>query len=110
MSKFKYLYTDPTIANFSSSAATKVAGTGIGPTPYGIYDNDRSFVSESVDVCKWVARRLGHPVMQLEFNSGSIWACFEESISEYSLHINNYNVKNWLWESYGADNKLSGSG
>ncbi len=110
MSKFKYLYTDPTIANFSSSAATKVAGTGIGPTPYGIYDNDRSFVSESVDVCKWVARRLGHPVMQLEFNSGSIWACFEESISEYSLHINNYNVKNWLWESYGADNKLTDSG
>jgi hypothetical protein len=47
--------------------------------------------------------------MQLEFNSGSIWACFEESISEYSLHINNYNMKNWLWESYGADNKLSGS-
>ena len=112
MSKFAYLYSDPTVSTFSSSLASKnrIPATGSGPTPYGTYDNDSSFVSESVDVCKWTARRLGHPVMQLEFNSGSIWACFEEAVSEYSLHINNYNMKNWLWESYGSDNKLSGSG
>ena len=61
-----------------------------------IYDNDNSFVTESVSVCKFVARRLGHPVMQLEMNSGSIYATFEESISEYSTHINNYNIKNWM--------------
>jgi len=109
MSKFGYLYADPTTGGFSSSSAAKAAGTGSGPTPYGTYDNDTSFVSESVDVCKWTARRLGHPVMQLEFNSGSIWACFEEAVSEYSLHINNYNMKNWLWDSYGADTKNSGS-
>jgi len=99
MGKFQFTYSDPTIATNAS-----------GDTPYGIYDNDVSFVSESVDVCKWVAKRLGHPVMQLEFNSSSIYAMFEESVSEYSLHINNYNMKNWLWESYGSDNKLSGSG
>ena len=98
MSKFAYIYSDPTQPSQS-----------IGATPYGIYDNDMTFISESLQVTKWVARRLGHPVMQLEFNSGSIYACFEESISEYSLHINNYNIKNWLWDSYGGDNKLSGS-
>ena len=111
MSKFGYIYTDPTLGTFSASLALKINQlSGSGPTPYGTYDNDSSFVSESIDVCKWTARRLGHPVMQLEFNSGSIWACFEESVSEYSLHINNYNMKNWLWESYGSDNKISGSG
>ena len=99
MSKFNYIYSDPTISTPAS-----------GSTPYGTYDNDASFVTESVDICKWVARRLGHPVMQLEFNSGSIYAMFEESISEYSLHINHYNMKNWIWESYGSDSKLSGSG
>jgi len=109
MSKFSYLYADPTVGGFSSSLTAKQAGTGFGPTPYGTYDADTSFVSESVDVCKWTARRLGHPVMQLEFSSGSIWACFEEAVSEYSLHINNYNMKNWLWDSYGADTKNSGS-
>ena len=101
MSKFNYLYTDPTIANFTQSDA---------PTPYGIYDSDVSFISESVDVAQYVSRKLGHPVMQLEFNSGSIWACFEEAVSEYSLHINNYNTKNWMWEHYGSTNRVSGSG
>jgi len=99
MSKFAYLYADPT-------QVMQVTGS----TPYGIYENDTSFVSESLQICKWVARRLGHPVMQLEFNSGSIYSMFEEAVSEYSLHINNYNMKNWLWESYASDNRISGSG
>tara|TARA_R100001509_G_scaffold95305_1_gene55384 strand:+ start:605 stop:1819 length:1215 start_codon:yes stop_codon:yes gene_type:complete len=101
MSKFLFLYTDPTISNFTNSDA---------PTPYGIYNNDISFISESVQVSKYVARKLGHPVMQLEFNSGSIWACFEEAVSEYSQQINHYNTKNWMWEHYGSTNRVSGSG
>ena len=99
MSKFTYVYADPTLVTQS-----------VGVTPFGTYDSDTSYVSESLQVCKWTARRLGHPVMQLEFNSGSIYAMFEEAISEYSFHINNYNMKNWLWESYGSDDKVSGSG
>jgi len=96
--KFGFLYSDPDIDTSAS-----------GSTPYAIYDNDASFVTESVQVCQYVARKLGHPVMQLEFNSGSIYATFEESISEYSQHINNYNIKNWMFNQYGADTKLSGS-
>ena len=99
MSKFAYLYADPTTVTQS-----------VGATPYGLYDNDSAFQSESLSICKFVSRRLGHPVMQLEFSSGSIYAMFEESVSEYSQHINNYNIKNWMWNSYGSDNKLSGSG
>ena len=97
--KFQYLYKDPTSVS-----------SIVGDTPYGIYDTDISFVSESFQAVKWIAKRLGHPVMQIEFGSGSLYACFEESVSEYSLHINNYNMKNWLWESYGSDNRVSGSG
>jgi hypothetical protein len=98
MPKSQYIYSDPTI---STSAD--------GDTPYGLYDSDAAFVSESVDVAKYVSRKLGHPVMQLEFNSSSIYACFEESISDYSQYINNYNVKNWLWDHYGTTNRVSGS-
>ena len=90
--KFGFVYEDPT--NTSQV---------IGNTPYGTYDSDTVFQNESIDVCKWVARRLGHPVMQLEFNSGSIFAMFEEGVSEYSQHINNYNIKNWMWNSYGSE-------
>ena len=101
MSKFQYIYTDPTVSNFTSS---------VNATPYGIYDNDKAFISESIDVAKYVARKLGHPVMQLEFNSSSIWACFEEAVSDYSANINNYNAKNWLWDHYGNTSRISGSG
>jgi len=98
LSKFDYIYEDPASGSHAS-----------GSTPYGLYDTDNTFLTESVQLCHWVARRLGHPVMQLEFNSGSIYAMFEESVSEYSLHINNYNTKNWLWNSYGSQERISGS-
>ena len=83
MSKFNYLYEDP-------STSDQV----IGNTPYGIYDNDTEFQNESLQVVKYVAKKLGHPIMQLEFNSGSIYACLEESVSEYSQQINHYNTRN----------------
>jgi hypothetical protein len=100
MPKSDFIYSDPSISNFTSETS---------PTPYGIYDNDLSFISESADIAKYVSKKLGHPVMQLEFNSLSIWACFEEATSDYSQYINNYNVKNWLWDHYGTTDRVSGS-
>ena len=96
MSKFLFLYQDP-------SSALEVTGS----TPHGIYDTDSEFQTDSLTTCKYVAQKLGHPVMQLEFNSGSIYACFEEAVSEYSQQINHYNTRNWMWEHYG--NSSTGS-
>ena len=96
MAKSDYIYTDP-------STYTN------GQTPFALYDDDNTFKTDAINVTKWVAKRLGHPIMQLEFNSGSIYATFEESVSEYSTHINNYNIKNWMWNSYGSEARESGS-
>ena len=96
--KFQFVYEDPTNVDQIT-----------GSTPYGTYDNDSSFVSESIGLCKFVARRLGHPVMQLEMNSGSIYAMYEEAVNEYSQQMNHYNMKNWMWNSYGSENRKSGS-
>ena len=97
MPKLDYAYSDPT--SFVSGSQT----------PYGTYDADSTFQTDILSVTKWVARRLGYPVLQLEIPSGSIYACFEESINEYSSHINNYNIKNWMWEQYGEKSRISGS-
>ena len=80
-----------------------------GQTPYGTYDSDSTFQTDIISVTKWCAKRLGFPVLQLEIPSGSIYACFEESVNEYSQHINNYNIKNWMWEQYGEKSRISGS-
>ena len=98
MPKSIYRYTDPTLA---TSAA--------GDTPYALYDSDTTFVSESVQIAKYISRKLGYPVMDLEMPSSSIYACFEEAISEYSSQVNQYNIKNWMWDQYGEKNKISGS-
>ena len=96
MPKLDYAYSNP------SSFIT-------GQTPYGTYDADSTFQTDIVSVTKWCAQRLGFPVLQLEIPSGSIYACFEEAVNEYSQHINNYNIKNWMWEQYGEKNRISGS-
>ena len=96
MPKLEYAYVDP-------------SAFVVGQTPYGTYDNDSTFQTDSVSVTKWCAKRLGFPVLQLEIPSGSIYACFEEAVNEYSQHINNYNIKNWMWEQYGEKSRISGS-
>jgi hypothetical protein len=106
--KFQYIYADP-IINGIGACETGSDGSYTS-VPYGTYNSDTTFCSESIDTCKWVARRLGHPVMQLEFNSGSLYAMFEEAVTEYSQHINNYNIRNWMWNQYSNDDKsISGS-
>lgn len=98
MPKSVYRYTDPTIET-----------SALNDTPYALYDSDATFVSESIQIAKYVSRKLGYPVMDIEIPSSSIYACFEESISEYSSQINQYNIKNWMWDQYGEKNKISES-
>ena len=73
----------------SSSFAT-------GQTPWGLYDSDSSFSSDIDKFADWCARRLGHPIMSVELQSGSFYACFEESTSEYSAQVNQFNIKDNL--------------
>ena len=96
MPKLDYAYSDP--SSFTS-----------GQTPYGTYDADSTFSTDIISVTKWTAKRLGYPVLQLEIPSGSVYACFEEAVNEYSQHMNNYNIKNWMWEQYGEKSRISGS-
>ena len=67
-----------------------------GQTPWGLYDTDSSFSSDIDKFADWSARRLGYPIMSVELQSGSFYACFEESISEYSAQVNQFNIKDNL--------------
>ena len=67
-----------------------------GSTPWGLYDNDSDFTSDVDKFADWCARRLGYPIMSVELQSGSFYACFEESVSEYSAQVNQFNIKDNL--------------
>jgi hypothetical protein len=63
-----------------------------GSTPFGYYDNDSLFQTDAPKIAKMIANRLGYPVMDVELTSGSIYSVIEESITEYSSIVNQYNT------------------
>jgi hypothetical protein len=67
-----------------------------GQTPFELYDNDLQFANDAPKVALWCARRLGYPIQNVELIDENIYACFEESVSEYSSQVNQYNIRNNL--------------
>lgn len=64
-----------------------------GSTPFGLYDNDPAFVSESVQVAKYCATKLGYPMMEVELQDIQFFACFEEAVSTYALEVYQSKIK-----------------
>ena len=64
-----------------------------GNTPFGYYDLDTTFQSEAPKFANWSAKRLGYPIMTVEMQDVQFYACFEESISEYSSQVNQFNIR-----------------
>ena len=65
-------------------------------TPFGIYDSDIGFRTDAPKTATWVAKRLGWPIVNVELNNEQIFTCFEESVSEYSAQVNQFNLRNNL--------------
>ena len=72
------------------------ASASMEATPFGIYDNDSDFKTDAPKTAVWVAKRLGYPIVNIELDNQQIWACFEESVSEYSAQVNQFNLRNNL--------------
>ena len=72
-----------------------------GDTPWGLYDSDNEFTSSADKFADWSARRLGYPIMAIELQSGSFYACFEEAVTEYSAQVNQFNITDNLLHLQG---------
>ena len=64
-----------------------------GNTPFGLYDLDSTFQSEAPKFADWSAKRLGYPIMAVELQDVQFYTCFEESITEYSAQVNQFNIR-----------------
>jgi hypothetical protein len=79
-----------------------------GETPFGYFDYDFQFQIDAPKVADFCARRLGYPMMDVELQSGSFFACFEQATSEFGNIINEYNiVDNFINLQGGAYNSNS---
>ena len=82
-----------------------------GDTPYGFYDTDTDFSGSSnhnVDkFSDWAAKRLGFPIIAVELQKEQFYACYEESITEYSAQVNQFNIRDNMLALQGQN---TGSG
>jgi hypothetical protein len=67
-----------------------------GTTPFGLYDSDSDFQTEAPQFATWCAKRLGYPIVDIELQDTQFYACLEESISEYSAQVNQFNIRDNL--------------
>jgi len=76
-----------------STSGSFISGSS---TPFGIYDSDSGFRNDAPKTATWVAKRLGYPIVNIELDNEQIFTCFEESTSEYSAQVNQFNIRNNL--------------
>jgi hypothetical protein len=64
-----------------------------GQTPFGFYDLEVDFASDADKVASFCATRLGYPLMDVELQSGSFYACFEEAVTTYGNEVFQYKIR-----------------
>jgi len=67
-----------------------------GSTPFGFYDTESDFQSDAPKFATWCAKRMGYPITAVELQDTQFYACLEESITEYSAQVNQFNIKDNL--------------
>tara|TARA_B110000902_G_scaffold131285_1_gene152585 strand:- start:115 stop:1266 length:1152 start_codon:yes stop_codon:yes gene_type:complete len=79
-------------------------------TPFGTFDSDAGFQSDAPKVASWCAKRLGYPIIDVELEGDNFFAVFEESVSEYSAQVNQFNIRNNLGSLEGQPNGANYTG
>ena len=82
----------------------------IGQTPFGFYDNQLDFQTDSDKVSDFCARRLGYPIADVELQSGSFYTAFEEAITIYGNELYAYKVRENYLSLEGASSNTTPNG
>lgn len=77
--------------------------------PFGTFNTDASFQSDTLALIKWTHAKLGGNTLKVELNSVDVGTCMEESAFEYSSMVNAYSARSILADVLGAETgSLSG--
>ena len=64
-----------------------------GDTPFGFYDNQIDFQTDSDKVVTYCARRLGYPIMDVELQDLNFYTAFEDAVTTYGNELYAYKVR-----------------
>ena len=73
-----------------------------GSTPFGFFDTDTTFQQHADKVASWSATRLGYPLNDIELQAIHFYACFEEATLEYSNQLNQYAIRDNMFQLQGS--------
>ena len=68
----------------------------INPTPFSFFDDDSQFQNEADGMVMFVKRKLGDSTLSVELTKKEIWACFEESVCEFSRLMHEMKIQSEL--------------
>ena len=97
-----------------ATSTTEIFSTPVGAisgsTPYGYYDSDTAFQTDGPKFCNSSARKLGYPVIDVELPTGSMFAVFEDAVTEFSYIINQNNAANNFLDLKGKPTTTDATG
>ena len=79
-------------------------------TPFGLYDDDSTYQPDGPKVADFAAQKLGYPITDIEMQSKQFYACFEESVTEYSAQVNQFRIRETMLDVKGASTGSSFTG
>jgi len=71
-------------------------------TVWGYYDNDPTFVAHADKMAEFIVGKLGYPQYDVELDSGSLYACFEEAVTIYARELYNYQIRDNYYALLGT--------
>ena len=77
-----------------------------GDTPFGFYDADTQFQTDSDKFSKFAAQRLGYPLVEVELQDVNFYTAFEEAITTYGNELYAYQVADNLLSFQGANSDI----
>jgi len=78
-----------------------------GDTPFGFYDDDFQFQTDSDKFAKFSSQRLGYPLVEIELQDLNFYTAFEEAITTYGNELYAYQVADNLLTFQGASSSIN---
>lgn len=64
-----------------------------GSTAWGYYDNDPQFQADGPRFIVFAARKLGHPITEIELQDKNFYQCLEEAVTTYAAELYEYKIR-----------------
>ena len=69
---------------------------------FGFFDADSTYRNHADKVAAWCAGRLGYPINDVELQAVHFYACFEEASLEYSNQVNQFSIRDNMYQLQGS--------